>query len=296
MEPGEQDVEKLSGSALVEQAGTPTTQELAADQVKFLAVADRLTRAVKAVDALLCAAIGTRCNPQDFVRHFAGGKESFYLQATGCRKIRGFFGVYMRDRQITVTPEKDGHYTYEVYGIAGSSFFDRMLGTEATGGTQIDVFGSRSSSDPFFSKNDREPDQNDVKKAALANFEARAINGLIGTQNMTRDDLKRYGINVEQVPGIEHKEGAEGGGKTELISDAQRKRMYAIWKSSKIEDGMAQELLSAYGFSPSATVTRDKYEEVVLVLQGGPGSVAKRLANLKAQPEERQPGEEEDSL
>ena len=280
--------------ALVE-PGTPTSGELAEDQVKFLAVAERLKLAVTAVDSLLCAAIGTRCNPQDFVRHFAGGKESFYLQATGARKIRGFFGVYMRDRQITVTPEENGHYTYEVYGVAGSVFFDRLMGTEATGGTQIDVFGSRSSNDPFFSKNDRVPDQNDVKKAALSNFEARAINGLIGTQNLTRDDLKRYGINVEQVPGVEHKEGSEGGGKTELISDGQRKRMYAIWKASKVEDSDAQTLLSAYGFATSALVTRDKYDELALTFQGGSASVAKRIANLKAQPE-RQPGEEEDSL
>lgn len=277
------DTEPIS-TALAEQAGTPTVGELAADQQRFLAVADRLTKAVKAVDTLLCAAIGTRCNPQDFVRHFAGGKESFYLQASGCRKIRGFFDIYMRDRRITVVPEKDGHYTYEVDGIAGSGFFDRMFGAHSTGGTQVDVFGSRSSNDPFFAKNDREPDQNDVKKAALANFEARAINGLIGTQNLTREDLKRFGIDPNFVTGVEHQTGSQGGGNPNLIADGSRKRMYAIWKDAQVADADAKSLLAAYGFAASGLVTRDKYNEIVSIFQGGPAKVKAKIAELKTVP------------
>lgn len=272
------DSETGNGKDLVaDAAGTPTTQELQADEDRFLSVTASLVKAVKAVDSLLCAAIGTRCNPQDFVRHFAGGKESFYLQATGCRKIRGFFGVYMRDRQITVTPEKDGHYTYEVYGVAGSEFFDRLMGTHTTGGTLIDVFGSRSSSDPFFSKNDRVPDQNDVKKAALSNFEARAINGLIGTQNLTRDDLKKFGINAELVTGVEHKEGSEGGGKPDLISEGQRKRLYAIGKQAGVADDLQKSLVQAYGFQTSAHISRAAYDELVTIVQGGSAAVSKAI-------------------
>ena len=287
---------ELSREVVAEQAGTPTPAELQQDHDRFLVVASRMAKAVKAVDALLCAAIGTRCNPQDFVRHSQGGKESFYLQATGCRKIRGFFGVWMRDRVVTVTPEKDGHYTYEVEGIAGSAFYDKLLGTDAQGGTQIDVFGSRSSSDPFFSKNDREPDQNDVKKAALSNFESRAINGLIGTQNLTREDLKRFGINADLVTGVEHKQGSEGGGNAALISEAQGKRLYAIGRTAKVEDTDARALLAAYGFQRSTNITRDRYEEICKTVEGGPATVKAKIAELaKAKPAERQPGEDDGS-
>lgn len=281
MSNGTESVNDSSRELIAEQAGTPTPAELQQDHDRFLVLASRMSKAVKAVDALLCAAIGTRCNPQDFVRHSQGDKESFYLQATGCRKIRGFFGVWMRDRVVTVTPEKDGHYTYEVEGTAGSAFFDKLLGTDAQGGTQIDVFGSRSSSDPFFSKHDREPDQNDVKKAALSNFESRAINGLVGTQNLTREDLKRFGINADLVTGVEHAKGAEGGGNTALISDAQGKRLWAISKSAKVDEAEYKALLVRYGFDSSKQVTRARYEEICTVMAGGPTRVKAKIAELE---------------
>lgn len=285
---GNGDGQETVGTALAEQAGTPTAGELAQDQAKFLAIAERLKLAVKAVDALICAAVGTRCNPGDFVRHASkdGSRESFYLQATGARKVRTFFGIYFRERSITVEPlgtdEQTGidHYNYEVTGVAGSQVLDRMMGTDTMGGTQIDVFGSRSSRDGFFAKGDREPDQNDVKKAALSNWEARAVVGLLGLQNLSRDDLKKYGIAVERVLGVEHQTGAEGGGNTSLISEGQGKRLYAITKGAKVSDADAKALLSAYGFDHSSRITRDRYDEIVTVVQGGPEKVKARLAEL----------------
>jgi hypothetical protein len=48
-----------------------------------------------------------------------------------------------------------------------------------------------------------------------------------------------------------------------IISDAQRKRFYAIAKGAgKTDDQIKQQCL-AYGFNHSADITRDKYEELV---------------------------------
>ena len=291
---------EVTSTALTEQAGTPTAPELAADQARFLAVAEKLKLAVRAVDALVSAAIGTRCNPLDFVRHTGGGKETFYLQATGARKVRAFFGIYFRERQVIVEPlgkdEATGieHYNYEVTGVAGSQVLDRMMGTDAVGGTQIDVFGSRSSRDPFFAKGQREPDQSDVKKAAISNWEARAVVGLLGLQNLNREDLKKYGVVVEQVPGVSYDQGAEGGGNASLISEAQGKRLFAISKTAKVEEPAMRALLAAYGFARSQQITRDRYEEICKVVEGGPNGVQSKLAALKAAPM-RDPGEDDGS-
>ena len=151
-------------------------------------------------------------------------------------------------------------------------------------GTQLDVYGSRSSKDGFFNKNDLEPEQSDVRKAAISNWEARAIAGLIGLQNLTRDDLKKFGIDVAKVPGVEYQTGAEGGGNATLISDAQGKRLFAIGKSLKIDDADAKALLAAYGFEHSSKITRAKYDEIVSVAQGGPEKVKAKIAALKATP------------
>lgn len=56
--------------------------------------------------------------------------------------------------------------------------------------------------------------------------------------------------------------GEERPERTRLISDAQRKRMYAMAKHAGWSDEQIQALLASLGFLHSADVTRDKYEAI----------------------------------
>lgn len=47
-----------------------------------------------------------------------------------------------------------------------------------------------------------------------------------------------------------------------LISDPQRKRLYAISKDANVSSEDMTALLQEYGFADSASVTRDKYDEI----------------------------------
>ncbi|MDP3722393.1 MAG: hypothetical protein Q8R91_02720, partial [Candidatus Omnitrophota bacterium] len=109
-------------------------------------------------------------------------------------------------------------------------------------------------------------------------------NGLIGTQNLTREDLKRFGINADLVTGVEHKTGAEGGGNVLLISEAQGKRLYAITKGAGVADEDARALLLAYGFERSSQMTRARYDEIISVIQGGPAKVRAKIVALATMP------------
>lgn len=66
-----------------------------------------------------------------------GGK--WYLQASGVEKIRGIFGLYFRDRQITREDFPDGGYAYICTGVAGSKLLDSLYGE-----TTIEIEGMRS--------------------------------------------------------------------------------------------------------------------------------------------------------
>lgn len=53
-----------------------------------------------------------------------------------------------------------------------------------------------------------------------------------------------------------------------MISEAQRKRLYAISKASARSDEWMRDLISRHGFASSTEITRDKYEAIVSETQG----------------------------
>ena len=254
---------------VVEQAATPTPLEVHLDSQKAIA---RIGAIAQVLDGCAKASI-QRTNAADWVRMGKG----YYLQATGAQKIRPIWGIYFRDRQVTKDMNPDGSYSFLVTGIIGSKVLDQLYG-EVT----IEIDGGRSSNDPFFTGRDgkTDPDPLDVRKASLANWEARAVTALLGLKNLNAEDLKRNGIVVDQVQGVDYQQSAEGGGKTGLISDGQRKRLYAIYKGAGVTDDATKRLLEVYGFTSSTDVSREKYDEIVTVLQGGAEKVAQKIASV----------------
>jgi hypothetical protein len=206
--------------------------------------------------------------------------DKFYMEASGAQKIRPIWGIYYRNRQVTREPYPDGNYAYLVTGKVGSKVLDQLYGEVV-----IEVDGGRSSNDPFFKGKDgnKEVDPLDVRKASLTNWEARAVTSLLGLKNVSAEDLKKNGVNVEAVQSVEYQKGAEGGGQTQLISDAQRKRMYAIQKSGGVTDDASKSLLSAFGFDSSTKVTRERYEEICTTLEAGPAKVAQKIVSMVRQ-------------
>jgi hypothetical protein len=61
------------------------------------------------------------------------------------------------------------------------------------------------------------------------------------------------------------------------ISDAQARRLFAIWKASGKSEEERKSIMECFGFSSSKDITRDKYEEICKAFEGKPS---------------RQPGEE----
>lgn len=231
------------------------------EEIDSGAVIRRAEALVKALDGAIKVSL-QRTNAQDWVA--MGGK--FYLQATGCQKIRSVFGIYFRDKSCTKEDYPDGGYGYFVTGLVGSAVLDKLYGKEVT----IEADGGRSSNDPFFTKGGRIPDPQDVRKAALSNFEARAISNFLGLKNFTADDLTRNGIAVSQVQKVDYSKGAEGGGDTSVISEAQARRLFALARTAKCpEEILREHLKTKYNLDSTSKILRKDYSAICAWVERG---------------------------
>lgn len=241
------------------------------NSVKALEKVDAIT---KVIDGAVRLAL-QRTVAVDWVS--MGGK--WYLQASGVEKIRSVFGLYFRDRKIVKEDFQDGSYAYICSGTAGSKLLDSLYGE-----TTIEVEGMRSSKDGFFSSNNREPDPMDVRKSAYANFTVRAAKALLGFGNYATEDLLKMGVKVNQSAKVDYAKGAEGGGNTALISEAQRKRLFAICKSSGLGEAPLKEYLQAhFKIDSTSKILRKDYEAICNWAEKG---------ELPVIQTDREPGEE----
>lgn len=226
-----------------------TPQEI--DSVKVIQRIEAITRSI---DGAVKVSL-QRTNAQDWVKM----GEKYYLQASGCQKIRPVWGIYFRNKEVIKEIHADGSYSYYVTGLVGSQLLDRFYGKEIT----VEADGGRSSNDAFFAKGNREADPMDIRKAAVSNFEARAISSFLGLKNFTAEDLQRNGIKTDQVAKVDYQKGAEGGGNTQFISEAQAKRLFAISSKAGVKDTELKAwLLKRYKIESSSKILRKDYDEI----------------------------------
>lgn len=233
------------------------------DEVDSLAVIRRVDAITKSIDGAVKVSL-QRTNSSDWVKM----GEKFYLQASGCQKIRSVWGIYFRDKQVAREDFQDGSYAYYVTGLVGSQLLDRFYGKEIT----VEADGGRSSKDAFFTGKDgkKEADPMDIRKAAISNFEARAITSFLGLKNFTQEDLTKNGININAIQKVDYQKGAEGGGNASLISEAQRKRLWAICKSKAVsEDTLRRYLKIVHQTDSTEKITRTSYESICNAVETG---------------------------
>jgi hypothetical protein len=212
-----------------------------------------------------------------------------YLQVSGAEKVARLFGISWRISEPVLENEEGGHYSFTYKGYFSLA------------GATIECIGTRSSKDGFFKKYSWDKDENgqskktdlppsaidrgDVKKAALTNLLGNGITRILGLRNLTYEDLQEYaGITQDQIQKVEYKSKGDkkestpvGSHGADCISDAQRKRLFAIYKGAgKTDAEVKKYLLDTFKVESSNDIPKSKYEEIC------------KWAETKAQ---REPGE-----
>jgi len=194
-------------------------------------------------------------NSHDFVDQ--AGKP--YLQGSGAEKVARLFGISWRIDEPVFESLEGGHFSYSYKG-----YF-------TLGGTTIEAIGARSSKDGFFKKYGKESngerkelppseiDKTDVKKAAYTNLIGNGITRLLGIRNLTWEELKEARITKEKATTVDY--GSSKEQRTGCITDAQRKRFYAIAKQAGWYDDEIKDYLKTIGVESSKDIPTDKYED-----------------------------------
>lgn len=157
-------------------------------------IAEKAEKRVEAVRKIKILSLRTT-NPNDWTNQ--GGKP--YLQVSGAEKVARLFGISWRIDEPYYVVEEDGHFRFDYKGYFSMA------------GIEIEAIGTRSSRDPFFSGSKDNPkppseiDKGDVKKSAYTNCIGNGVTRILGIRNLTWDDLKEAGIDIEKIAKIEYR-------------------------------------------------------------------------------------------
>lgn len=195
-----------------------------------------------------------------------------YMQVSGAEKVARLYGISWQIDEPILEHEEGGHFSYTYKGYFSIA------------GATIEAIGTRSSKDGFFKKYSWENgsktelpasaiDKGDVKKAAYTNLLGNGISRILGLRNLTYEDLQEFaGITKEQITKVEYKnkgekkpEGNEQTGQPagDFISDAQRKRFYAIYKGTeKTDDEVQRYLFETYKVDSTKKILKNDYEAI----------------------------------
>jgi len=154
---------------------------------------------VKVLEKILAIAI-QRTNHHDWTD--MQGKP--YLTSSGAEKLMPLFGVSLSDTVSNKTYSKDEKGDYYIYQYKGTFFWK---------GGSIEALGACSSRDKFFAWDSKaqtfkalpEVDETNIMKAAYSNMMVNGITRLLGIRNLTWEQLKKYGIDKNQVSKVEYR-------------------------------------------------------------------------------------------
>ena len=176
-------------------------------------------------------------------------------QNSGNMKIAQLWGVSFLSPKIEETRRNDEKGEYIEFTISGYGEWNKR---------QIHDIGTFSTRDPLLGKVKGEyrplcdVDLQDVKKAALSNWQSRILRKVLGL-SFNLDDLKNAGLDVAKIKGTKFASGGQGGG---IISEAQAKRMFAIAHTANVSEAECLVILKKYGYEHSKDVKREHYEKI----------------------------------
>ncbi|RLI68532.1 MAG: hypothetical protein DRP02_12415 [Candidatus Gerdarchaeota archaeon] len=166
---------------------------------ELIKIAEKAEKRVEAVKKIIRAAL-RMTNHRDWVL-FAGEP---YLTCAGAEKIARTFGISWYGMQIEEEERQDEKGKYIVFTCKGRF---RLKDVE------IEAIGTCSTRNKFFYlskgrvKELHEISIPDVKKAAYTNCIVNGIKRLLGLRNLTLEDLKAAGVNIDKITKVTFKEG-----------------------------------------------------------------------------------------
>ena len=202
-------------------------------------------------------------NEADWINHGKPTTPKYSLQSSGAEKVCNPLGMVW-DRPVVTKHERSDdqgkYYEYEIEGVMTSKVLKRYGW----------FTGNCSSRDQFFNARGRF-DEGDIRKAAFSNWLVNAVTRLAGIRNPTPDMLNRAGLKVDKIGAIDYSGGAKTPEQeTQVISDGQVKRLYAICTTAKVDASrVAEAVKERTGAASFREIKKKDYTNICAWVESG---------------------------
>ena len=176
-------------------------------------------------------------------------------------------------------PLENGGYAYWVEGYAESKTLRRR-------GYYMGYCDSR---DPFFNARPgwrAETGHGDIRKAATTNWTVNFVTRLAGLRDPDPELLRMAGLDAGKIQTIDYRGGKTPEESAGVISEPQRKRLWAIAKTAQIsEDDLRQYLKKWFQLESMKDIKRKDYDKIC-------AQVEKGILPMDDKEDSREPGAE----
>lgn len=225
----------------------------------------RLEKAVKLYERYIVAVL-RMSRPSHWICHESKDRTRYSLQGPGAEKMAIPLGINFEKPTITKTEGADETGSYYIYWCEGYAEWPRT-------GRRGWYFGSCDSRDQFFSA---KPGWNpklgepDVRKSAFTNWQINAIARLVGLRDPDPALLEAAGIKLAEIEKPDYSGRKRPEDDVTVISEAQRKRLWAICKEQHVsEETLRIYLHDRHKFKSTSEITRGHYDKIVEWVQRG---------------------------
>jgi hypothetical protein len=194
-----------------------------------------------------------------WLNHGSLEKPRYSLQGPGAEALMNPLGISFE--RPTFTRENKGDdqgefYTYWCEGYMES----RTLGRR---GWYIGYCDSR---DPFFNARpgwNPKAGEGDIKKSAMTNWIVNGVTRLAGIRDPDPALLAQAGLEPSRIAAIDYSGRRTPESESAIISEAQRKRLWAICKSQNVSDEMLRRHLELrYSLTSTQAIPRRAYDAI----------------------------------
>ena len=203
-------------------------------------------------------------NESHWLNHGTHEQPIYYLQSPGAEALMGPLGISFGDlryRREEKEDEKGFFYVWWCEGEANSRTLQKS-------GHYIGYCDSR---DQFFNARrgwTPETGEGDIRKSAFSNWTVNAVTRLAGLRKPRPESLISAGLDLNKIRGVDYSGRKTAETEREIISEAQRKRLWAICKTAGVNEERLKTHLAPL-YASTAAIKKVDYERICAWAEAG---------------------------
>ena len=197
-------------------------------------------------------------NESHWLNHGTRDQPVYYLQSPGAEALMGPLGISFGDLRYRREEKEDEKGFFYVWWCEGEA-------TSRTLQKSGHYIGYCDSRDQFFNARKNwtpETGEGDIRKSAFSNWTVNAVTRLAGLRKPRAESLTAAGLDLNKIPGVDYSGRKTAETEGDVITEPQRKRLWAICKTAGVNEERLKAYLAPLGYTSTAAVKKMDYEGI----------------------------------